>query len=234
MRFQSPLQTPLSSGLLSERRAAQGCSVWQEHAVLACPRKCHVHCQEGSATAYEGVAQYSGNFVCDETQKLRHLLCCQQTSQVPLELRCFQGEMQESIQQGCASLSEGVHWTPMAATLGQGGKKPLILWLLSVPWQFWWFAGVCFCTLGLFLYFPIYLQMRGAVAALHPLCWLKPHVQLGKVTTDWLSFHLVGLATSTPVILESLYINNFHLLNFESYIFQLFPHRLHRKYHNFA
>lgn len=189
MRFKSPLQIPLSSGLLSERRAAQGCSGWREHTVLAWPRKCHVHCWEGSAITYNCVAQYSGSCVCDETQKLRHLLFCQQTSQMPLELTCFQVRHGRAspCQQVCASLSEGVHckWQQLCDRVG---KNPSCSDCSLSPEN----SVVCW---GLFLCFPIHLQMRERqwwyMAAILPLCWLKPHVHLRKVTTDWLIFSLV-------------------------------------------
>lgn len=51
----------------------------KQHFVLACPRNRHARCREGAALMYKCVAQYSGNYACDEMQKLRYLLFCQQT-----------------------------------------------------------------------------------------------------------------------------------------------------------
>lgn len=72
-------RSPLSAGLLSERRAAQGRFVWRNRVLLACPRKWQIHCWEGFAIAYNHVAQYSGYYACNENQKLSHLLFYQQT-----------------------------------------------------------------------------------------------------------------------------------------------------------
>lgn len=227
MRFKSPLQIPLSSGLLSERRAAQGCSVWREPAVLACPRKCHVH-WDSSAIAHKGIAQYSGNCVCDEREiEALAFLPANLLSAFRADVFPMWGLGELHAASLCQPQPRGSLQHQVAATLGQGRGKTLVLWLLFVSWEFCGLLGVVFVLPS-----PSPDERGSDNTRLHcTLCVGYSHT-FRQGTMDWLTFHLVGLTTSTPVILESLYVNHFHLLNFESYTFQLFP--LHRKYHHFA
>lgn len=120
----SPLQIPLSSGLLSGRRAAQGCSVWQSTLGWPVPE---------NAMLTAETAQYSGSCVCDETE----------TEALAFLPANFPSAIRADVFAAWVC-SVPVTAAPRGSSFWQGAEKSLILCLFFVSLKFCGLLGIVF------------------------------------------------------------------------------------------